>query len=167
MLFRMLMISIFMIVGFGFVLSGGMILFIGKPDEVLMAIGFLVPGLIMGLGGLYFIIKMNKAFQVQALEKALAEPEKILLDIAAIGKQKRIFLTEEALFLGEKHYPFKASYEHLEQITLEEKGLLKVDLEVNAGTKRLHRNLKIEIPPHHLDAAQLAVLKIKEIYQLK
>jgi hypothetical protein len=166
MLFRMLIISMVMIVGFGLALSGGMILFIGKPAEIPMAIGFLLPGLGFGLGGLYLLIKMNKQYQLDALEKALAEPDKILLDIAAIGNQKRILLTEEALFLGEKHYPFKASYEHLKGIELEE-DILKVNSAVYGGDRHLNRNLKIEIPIHHLEAAKAAILKIKEIYQLK
>lgn len=166
MLFRMLLLAVLMIVGFGLAFGGGMILFIGKAEELSMAIGFLVPGLGFGLGGLYFLIKMNKAYQVKALNQALEEPNKILLNIAAIGDQKRILLTEDAFFLGEKHYPFHSAYENLHQIDMEGDVLI-LDSDVYGGKHTHRRSLRIEIPPHHLETAKAAILKIKEIHQIK
>lgn len=166
MLGKMLLVSILMIVGFGLAASGGMMLYLGRAEDIAMAITLLIIGVISGPGALYLLVKLNTAYQVNAKNAALAEPEKILLNIAAIGEQKHVLLTEEALFLGNRHYPFKSAYENLHQIDMVE-DVLTLDSDVYGGKHTHRRSLRIEIPPHHLETAKAAILKIKENYQIK
>ncbi len=164
-LLKMIIVSTLMTIGFGLLFCGIILWSIGREADQVLAITFLTIGLIFGPCGLYLIIRMNRQFQETALKKALAQPEKILLRFPSEDGKKEIVITQDALFIGRSHIPFKAFYGELEGLRMEG-NLMFFETKAVADDSIFHRTKKIVVPNAQINKATAVMEQLKKDYQL-
>lgn len=156
------LLGILMIISFGVALSGGM-LWLARPQD-----GALIPLLMIGIGGtigglsLWYLIRINNAFQRAMLRKVLANPASILVEWKdELGQ--RIIFTENDLFIDTKHYPFKAFYQKLTHLYWQEnqdRPTIYLAFVVLSNYNDARPSFNLVVPAHALDACRQAVEKI-------
>lgn len=163
MLLKMLLASITMILGFGFVLVGVMSFFAMPEPNYLFSGGAFMGGGLVGIPSLVYLIRMNKVYVEEAIAKVLANPESILMQWEEDGK--RVILTANEVIVNTKYYPF-STYKRLKNINLiVDKDKQQIHFEFRTPAERHYGpSLYIDIPDAYLEEAKKKVLFLKNQY---
>lgn len=143
LLLKLILLAIVMILGFSAVFIGGMVIFVS--EALVPGIGLLVIGLVVGVGSLRVLLRLNRAFQDEHLEAVLADPQQI----RARWQDRRgeVILAPRGVFIGRSYYPFAASYQRLAELSFDvETGQLFVAFDSIAPPPNHRPTLTLEVP---------------------
>lgn len=143
LLLKLILLAIVMILGFSAVFIGGMVTFVS--EEVVPGIGLIAIGLVVGVGSLRILLRLNRAFQDQHLEAVLADPQQI----RARWQDRRgeVILAPRGVFIGRSYYPFAESYQSLAEFSFNaETGQLFVAFDSIAPPPNHRPILTLEVP---------------------
>jgi len=143
LLLKLLLLSITMILGFSAVFIGGMFAYVS--GERVLGSGLIVVGLVVGVGSLRILIRLNRAYQEEHLLEVLADPQQI----RARWQDPRgeIILAPRGVFIGRDYFPFASPYQRLAELSFDaETGQLFVAFDSIAPPPNQRPTLTLEVP---------------------
>ncbi len=109
---RIFLAAIVMILGFGALLNGGIMLAAGIDPWICALV--LVLGSPLAIGGLVLMLRFNRAYQDGHLAAVLADPSQIVARWQ-VGADE-VILAYRGLFIGRAYHPFAAGYQTLQSM---------------------------------------------------
>ncbi len=139
---RMLGLSILMIVAFTAAV-GGFLFGAMRPSNQPLGAIVGVAGAALGAWSLWRLIVLNRAFQRQAYEQVLAQPERILARWDdPLGA---VILAKDALFVDESYHPYRSWYCNLIALRHEE-GRLIFTFRRGAANRHFTGDIAVTLP---------------------
>ena len=159
MLGRMLIYAMLMIIAAGLTFGGIMMLTVAPEPKLAISVPFVVGGPIVALYSLRQVLILNRRFQHEAWEAAIADPSSIYARWTD-AEGRELLLAKSGLFIEKNYHAFAESYSRLSSIRIDG-GTLHIELEVGPSSEALTQTKQVDVPESVRSEVEAAVDELR------